>query len=378
MKLKNVGMFMCCAAAGYAHAQSSVTLYGFVDEGLIYTNNQHGGSVVQTVTGQNNTSRLGFRGSEDLGGGLKAIFTLENGFDTSSGKLLQGGRLFGRQAFVGIDSYYGTVTMGRQYEPVYEFVGTKSAVAQWSWFGTHPGDFDNMNSTARVNNSIKYASPSIHGLKLEGVLGLGGTPGNFGSNRVYSIGGDYNHGPFALAVAFMNLNNPSVSGYDGTISPGSAGYTSPVTNPVYSGYASASVVHILATGATYALGNAHLGLVYTNTHFIDVLPTATTPFRGGSIAFNSYEANVRYDLSPSLMLAASYDYTDADSAHYDQVNAGADYVISKRTDVNFVTVWQHASGIDSTGKPAVAAISSISPSTRPDQVAVRLSLRHRF
>ena len=122
-----------------------MTLYGFVDEGFVYTNNQRGGAVIQTITGQNNTSRLGFRGAEDLGGGLKAIFTLENGFDPSSGKFLQGGRLFGRQAFVGLSSRYGTVTLGRQYEPVYEFVGTKSAVYEWSWFGTHPGDFDNMN-----------------------------------------------------------------------------------------------------------------------------------------------------------------------------------------------------------------------------------------
>ncbi|PXW16364.1 porin [Paraburkholderia caballeronis] len=378
MKAKHVALLALATSAGSAYAQSSVTLYGFVDEGLVYTNNQRGGSTVQTITGQNNTSRFGLQGAEDLGGGTKAIFKLENGFDPSTGKFLQGGRLFGREAWVGISSGYGTVTLGRQYEPVYDFVGTKSAVHEWSWFGTHPGDFDNMNSTARVNNAIKYASPAFSGFRVEGVFAPGGTAGNFGTNRVYSVGANYAHGPFSAAVAFLNLNNPSESGYDGTVTPGVSGYTSPVTSPVYSGYASARAVHVLATGGAYELGHATFGLVYTNTRFMDVLPTATTPFRGGSVTFNSYEANVRYDLTPVWRFAMSYDYTDAQSAHYGQFDVGADYVLTKRTDLNFVTVWQHASGIDSTGKPAVAAISSIGPSTTPNQVALRFSLRHRF
>jgi predicted porin len=373
-----LAVLLALAASESVYAQSSVTLYGFIDEGLVYTNNQKGHSNLQTVTGQNNSSRFGFQGVEDLGGGLKAIFTLENGFDTSNGKQLQGGRLFGRQSFVGLSGNFGTVTAGRQYEPVYEFIGTKSAVAQWSWFGTHPGDFDNMNSNSRINNALKYKSPTFAGLTFEGVFAPGGVAGNFGTNRAYSIGLNYNTGPFSAAVAFLNLNNPSVSAYDGTVTPGTAGYVSPVTNPVYSGYASASALHIFAAGSTYVLGGAQFGLIYTNTRFVDVLPTASTPFRGGSATFNSYEANFRYNLSPALSVATSYDYTQAESAHYGQFDVGGNYALSKRTDVNLVTVWQHASGIDSTGKTAVAAISSIAASSNANQVAVRLALRHRF
>src|ERR1700758_2108659 len=106
---------LCLAAT--AHAQSSVTLYGLIDAGITYTNNQHGQKNFQATSGDINGSRFGLRGAEDLGGGLKAIFTLENGFSIQNGQLGQGGRLFGRQAFVGLSSdSYGTLTVGRQYD----------------------------------------------------------------------------------------------------------------------------------------------------------------------------------------------------------------------------------------------------------------------
>jgi len=97
-----------------AHAQSSVTLYGLIDAGLTYTNNQNGSHNFKMTSGAVNGSRWGLRGSEDLGGGLKAIFTLENGFSIANGTLGQQGREFGRQAFVGLSSnQFGTVTLGR-------------------------------------------------------------------------------------------------------------------------------------------------------------------------------------------------------------------------------------------------------------------------
>src|ERR1700709_1384978 len=95
------------AIGGAAPAQSSVTLYGVVDAGISYVNNAanaKGGSssLVKFDDGIDGGNRFGFRGVEDLGGGYKAIFTLENGFGRGHGTLSQGGALFGRQAFVGI------------------------------------------------------------------------------------------------------------------------------------------------------------------------------------------------------------------------------------------------------------------------------------
>ncbi|NHH78145.1 Outer membrane porin protein [Burkholderia gladioli] len=118
MKKSIAALAVTAAAASPALAQSSVTLYGVIDEGLNYTNNIGGkGGAVELTSGYAQGSRWGLRGTEDLGGGLAAIFTLENGFDASSGKAQEGGRMFGRQAYVGLqDKRYGTVTLGRQYD----------------------------------------------------------------------------------------------------------------------------------------------------------------------------------------------------------------------------------------------------------------------
>src|ERR1700761_3316726 len=121
MKKTTIALMTLPLVASSAYAQSLVTLYGFVDEGLVYVNNQSGHANVETITGQTSGSRWGLRGSEDLGGGLKAVFTRENGFDASNGKLLQGNREFGRQAFVGLSSdRWGALTLGRQYDPMTE------------------------------------------------------------------------------------------------------------------------------------------------------------------------------------------------------------------------------------------------------------------
>src|SRR5258708_11459203 len=139
MKKTTIALLTLPLLAGAAHAQSSVTLYGFVDAGLVYVNNQFGHSNIESITGQTSGSRWGLRGSEDLGGGLKAIFTLENGFDSSNGKLLQGGREFSRQAFIGLSSdKLGTFTMGRQRDAMTQYIGAISATSMWAWVGTHP------------------------------------------------------------------------------------------------------------------------------------------------------------------------------------------------------------------------------------------------
>ena len=93
-----------------------MTLYGVLDEGIDYTNNAGHGAVWEMVSGYAQGSRWGMKGSEDLGGGLKAVFQLENGFDVSSGRLGQGGRMFGRQAYVGLSD--GPFRHGHARSPV--------------------------------------------------------------------------------------------------------------------------------------------------------------------------------------------------------------------------------------------------------------------
>jgi predicted porin len=375
----NYVILFAMVASGLAQAQSSVTIYGVMDEGLVYTNNQGGHSNTQLVTGQTNGSRFGFSGVEDLGGDLKAVFVLENGFNMATGTMAQHGRLFGRQAFVGLQSsQFGTITLGRQYDPTFEYIGTSSAAILWGWLGTHPGDFDNLFATIRVDNSIKYMSPAYEGLKFEGLFAPGGVAGSFEQNRIYSVGMHYENGPFSLAASFLNVHNPAISAYDGTTDSGDPKFVSPTTSPQYSGYSSAQALRVIGAAGTYTVGPAKFGIVYTNTRFENVSPFGPTPFTGGTAVFQSLEGNLKYQLTPFMYTGISYDYTMAETAHYGQLNIGADYFLSKRTDLNLVGVWQHAAGKDSTGKSAVAGISSLAASSTPNQIAVKLSLRHSF
>jgi len=121
MKKSLFALAALSAFATLAHAQSSVTLYGIIDEGVQFTNNQKnvvggtnvgGRQVTLDSTNGINGSRWGLKGAEDLGGGLQAIFTLESGINLNNGAFAQGGTPFGRQAFVGLSSSsYGAVTL---------------------------------------------------------------------------------------------------------------------------------------------------------------------------------------------------------------------------------------------------------------------------
>ncbi|MFM0348633.1 porin [Paraburkholderia sp. RL17-347-BIC-D] len=139
-----------------AFAQSSVTLYGLIDTGIEYVShaNSAGDHVVRmpAISGEL-PSRWGIRGTEDLGGGWKAIFTLENGFNTRAGDIGQGGRLFGRQAWVGIDGPWGALTFGRQYNMVYWALSDADMLGP----DVHGiGALDNYLPNARSDNSIVY------------------------------------------------------------------------------------------------------------------------------------------------------------------------------------------------------------------------------
>ena len=130
-----------------AHAQSSVTLYGLIDTGLVYTNNQFGHSNWQEVSSSTQNTVFGLKGSEDLGGGLHAVFKLEQGFLLNNGAQAFSGDGFGSQAWVGLQSDpYGTLTFGRQFDVMNDLVGPLTAEFN-TWGGSmaaHPFENDNL------------------------------------------------------------------------------------------------------------------------------------------------------------------------------------------------------------------------------------------
>ena len=144
------------AAALPAIAQSNVTIYGIIDSGVVYTNHASatGSSIVKvpSLTGSV-PSRLGFRGTEDLGGGLQAVFVLESGLGVDTGTAGQGNRLFGRQASVGLKNAYGTLTLGRQINMTF-LAALKSDVLGPNLFSM--SSIDPYIPNARSDNAVGY------------------------------------------------------------------------------------------------------------------------------------------------------------------------------------------------------------------------------
>jgi len=392
------------ATCQVSYAQSSVTIYGVLDEGVNYISNiqtagtpvRSGKPVFSVTSGVKQGNRLGFIGNEDLGGGLKAIFTLENGFDLSSGKINQGGLLFGRQAFVGLASPHGTVTLGRQYDSMTDFVGPFEAGSIWAGtIGAHPGDIDNLNFTIRTNNAIKYSTPAYGGFRFSGTYSFGGVAGDISRNQVWSLATAYTGQQFTAAAGYVNVRNPNLSYFGTTGNAGSAatnnlGVTSLTgvqSNPVFSGYASAHSEQLLDVGASYAIGALTLGGVYSNIRFSSLgdLQSGPNPFHyRGTAVFNDAEVSVRYAITPTLLTAASYNFLNnsgadgQDGARYHQVDLVLDYFLSKRTDVYLLGIVQKASGHDSTGQSAVASVNTLTPSNSDRMAVIRIGLRQKF
>lgn len=194
-------------AAHRAHAQSSVTLYGFLDVALVHESGGAAGSINKVSSGVSTGSRLGLKGKEDLGDGLAAVFLLESGFQVDSGAMGQGNLLFGRQAYAGVQSHAGTVTVGRQYTPQY------LAVAALDPFGSgYAGDSKNLmvptgNGSGRMDNTIKYATPTLRGITGELVYAPGEVSGDSSSGRQSGAALAYAGGPLRVRLAYHNRNN---------------------------------------------------------------------------------------------------------------------------------------------------------------------------
>ncbi|MFL9998594.1 porin [Paraburkholderia sediminicola] len=398
MKKSLLALATLSAFAGVAHAQSSVTLYGIVDVGLNMNTNAGGSHKYDMSSGVLQGSRFGLRGTEDLGGGLKAIFVLENGFDVTNGKLGQGGLMFGRQAYVGLSSQFGTVTLGRQYDSVVDYVGPLEVGDQWGgYIAAHPGDLDNFNNAYRTNNTVKYTSANYNGLTFGGTYSFGGIAGNFTENQIWSLGAGYNNGPLVLGVGYLNARTPAASGglfnNGGTIATNTpatamAAANYAVASPVYRGFSSANTYQVVGAGGAYTFGAATVGLTYSNIRFGNLGKTFASPYTGQSATFQNAEINFKYQLTPALLVGAAYDYTrgveinGASRAQYHQGAVGVDYFLSKRTDVYVTGVYQHALGetLNAAGDTvdATAAINNVTPSANQNQFTARVGIRHKF
>jgi predicted porin len=374
--------------ASAAHAQSSVSLYGIIDAGISYVNNSKTASgghdnLFKYDDGVAQGSRWGLRGTEDLGGGLKALFVLENGFSSGTGAAGQGGAMFGRQAFVGLSqNNVGSLTFGRQYSFSTDYLGGNYSTGGNTVAGNyafHINDIDQLTSS-RINNSVKFSSANFSGLTFGALYGFSNQAGSFagsnsttvgttttaGSSRAYSFGLNYANGPIAVGAAYTDITYPAQS---------TPAFTTAISN------VSPGTVRDLRTfgvGGRYTIAAATLWALYTNTRL--------EPITGGSTTFSAYEAGAKYAFTPAITAGAGYTYmhlSDANTGHWNQVDLSVDYALSKRTDVYALGIYQIAAG-NNKGTPLQAQIGSAtsyfstSGTGADNQLAFRVGIRHKF
>jgi predicted porin len=361
--LRSIALAAAFAAPALASAQS-VTLYGVVDTGVEYLN--HIGAASDSVVKMANLSgtvpsRWGLRGTEDLGGGMKASFVLESGFAPDSGSMNQGGRLFGRQAWVGLANNWGQISFGRQYT-MFFWATLDSDILGPNAYGS--GSLDSYFPNARADNAIAYKGKF-------GGLTVGAT---------YSFGRDtVNAGPSPSGANCAGENPADSSAcrewsallqYETSWWAVSAAYDSLRGGPgAFGGLTSSALKDDrLALGGYMLLQNTKIGLGWIAR-------------RNGALATprsNLFYGGAAYDITPAVNLAAELFYLDyrhsSDRALLGAVRAS--YAFSKRTST-YVT----AGYINNDGKLALSvdsASTGASPVAGGTQLGAMVGIKHTF
>ncbi|WP_269503667.1 porin [Burkholderia sp. IMCC1007] len=371
----SAGFLIGCANA---HAQSSVLLFGVLDEGINYTNNVGGKSSWQMASGDLSTSRWGIKGDEDLGGGLHAIFDLESGFAVESGQLGYGNRLFGFQSYVGLQSArLGTLTLGRQFDSVSDTIGPLTANGSWAGFlFSHPLDNDNTDASFHANNAVKYTSPVVGGFSGTVMYALSNLAGGFAQNRMLGVGLNYTYQTLSVAAVYENMSNPGTTA-GGALTPDDTDFV-------------AGNQKIYGIGVNYGIGAATLGAVYSHVnvgHPDASLYAGSLGLANARLTFDNIEVNAKYNVTPSFLVGGMYTYTRGgldqagvkSSLHWNQFGATAQYLLSKRTSVYTQVAYQLVGG-SATGTPLDGALVPGSPgaSSNGHQIVARVALNHTF
>ena len=313
------------AASGAAMAQSSVTLYGVADAGVTYLNGADNWSGV--TSGANKTSRLGFRGVEDLGGGLKANFVLEGGFNLDTGDGKSGGASgtgfeFKRRSTVGLAGSFGEVRLGRELTAAfnatarYDVFGSVGLAYSRMWVaGDTAESSTNATATApniRVSNAVTYVSPNFAGFKVGVNYGFGEIAGKNSDARYLGAGLTYDNGPISVGLAAEQLKQNTVGGNS------SGSVNGDMTS--------------WALGASYDFGVAKLlGAYRTSKH-----ENWANNLIGNDNKRNGYLLAVTAPVGPGLVKASYNRYENklgGTTTKADQFGLGYVYSLSKRTSV---------------------------------------------
>jgi predicted porin len=202
--------YKCLAAALFtslpllAAAQSNVTVYGVVDAAVSLEDTGAPGEKRRTVinSGDQSSSRLGFRGTEDLGNGLKAMFNIEAGVSLDTGAA--DSALFGRRSVVGLQGNFGTVTVGREYSPIAAVAGAADALGQ-GFYGSNLSAFTSNRLTRRISNSVNFKSAAMSGFTVGAAYGAGERDATDPSGDLMGVSLEYANGPFYVGGGYQTL-----------------------------------------------------------------------------------------------------------------------------------------------------------------------------
>jgi len=353
-----------------AQAQTNVTIYGVIDAGLTYTSKvgPKNDSRISLDSGDMATSRIGFRGTEDLGGGLKAVFQLENGFNADDGSLATASTLFDRKAVVGLSGSFGTVTIGRQTDYLDDIGSKYTSVQTFGSNGIKAGHFNNLDRVGgvRANNSIRYDSANLSGFTGSLFYGFGEVAGQTSAGQSFGLAGNYANGPFGVGLGYFQTKLAADA------LPSKAGDTDLKT---------------FTLGASYQAGPAKIYGAWSQTKRPLASALAATGLVNITTATkaNIFDLGVDYSVTGNLHLLASVIYDRADISRKTtgptkgkttQLNLGVDYFLSKRTDVYALYTNQRANDVNNPG--VINAAYSNAPADDSSQNVLRVGLRHKF
>lgn len=315
--------------AGSAAAQTSVNIYGVADAGFVRETGGVAGTVNKISSGVGSVSRLGFRGSEDLGNGLSANYLLELGTKIDTGEIDTAGTIFNRQAYVGLKSAtLGSLTVGRQYTPYYLTLSTVADPFGTAYAGNIKNLFPTAGSNTRTSNTVLYASPNLHGVAAEVAYAAGEQPGSNAAGRQFGAALAYTGGPLNVRLGYNNRNN------DATTAAGAA-----LTPPVAAASRDIGTNTVLA--ANYDLGVAKVYGAYGRNKGPNSapLPNTSNPYGGARPTASTDSAEFLVGAAiPALggtILTSYISKDDRTAFNQDATQLGVAYAypLSKRTNL---------------------------------------------
>lgn len=341
-----------------AMAQSNVTLYGAIDEAMVYANNAGGGSVVQVLDSFHWNTVFGIRGTEDLGGGLKAVFDLASYFNLSNGKQFRADTFFSRSAWVGLSKeQYGTLTFGHHND--FSVLLLTNSPGFNATFSQTPANADHM-AGGYLNNAISYRSPTVAGFTFSGLYALpGGASDTYNRGRGLSFAVSYADERLRAAIAATKINGVNFT-------PTLAGMKSFLGQTVtpYRSFAVDSQ-NIYGAGASYKIFDKWtVGMSFTDVAFAGF---------GKYESIRSATVDVIYDIEPDLKLTLGYGRDALGSGRLSNYSLFLDKFLSKRTDIYVGVSLATASGATQS-----AVLFPLTPSTTNHQFAVATGIRTFF